>query len=111
MEQVQHKQESSWIRIGGLFAKYVIYLVGLVLVVLIINGAIEAWFIYRETKSTLIAAMADKADLTARHVEQFLADTERQISWVTRASASFDQRRSDYTKLLGQVPAVNQLYY
>jgi class 3 adenylate cyclase/HAMP domain-containing protein len=112
MEHEQRKQESGWIRNGGLFAKYVIYLVGLVLVVLIINGAIEAWFIYRETKSTLITAMAEKADATARRIEQYLSDTERQISWVTRASAgSLDQRRSDYVKLIGQVPAVNQLYY
>src|SRR5437868_7828544 len=114
MEHEQRKQESGWIRNGGLFAKYVIYLVGLVLVVLIINGAIEAWFIYRETKSTLITGMAEKADVTARRVEQFLADTERQISWVTRASAgTLDQRRSDYVKLIGQFPggAVNQLYY
>src|SRR5579871_1716464 len=112
MEQVQHKQESSWIRIGGLFAKYVIYLVSLVLVVLLINGAIESWFIYRETKSTLIAAMAEKADATARRIEQFQYDTERQISWVTRASAgTLDQRRSDYATLLRQVPAVKQLYY
>ena len=71
MEHVQRKQESGLIRNGGLFAKYVIYLVGLVLVVLIINGAIEAWFIYRETKSTLITAMAEKADITARRVEQY----------------------------------------
>src|SRR5215831_14972208 len=112
MEHERGKQEPGWIRNGGLFAKYVIYLVGLVLVVLIINGAIEAWFIYRETKSTLITAMAEKADATARRIEQYLSDTERQISWVTRASAgSIDQRRSDYLKLIGQVPAVNQLYY
>jgi len=112
MEHEQRKQGQGWIRNGGLFAKYVIYLVGLVLVVLIINGAIEAWFIYRETKTTLISAMAEKADGTARRIEQYLADTERQISWVTRASAgTIDQRRADYVKLLQQVPAVNQVYY
>ena len=110
MEHDQRKQDQGWIRNGGLFAKYVIYLVSLVLVVLIINGAIEAWFIYRETKTTLISAMAEKADGTARRVEQYLADTERQISWVTRASAgTIDQRRADYVKLLQQVPAVNQV--
>jgi adenylate cyclase len=103
---------SGWLRGGGLFAKYVISLVGLVLGVLIVNGLIETYFIYRETKSTLLAAMADKADVTARHIEQYLQDTERQISWVTRASAgTIDQRRSDYSKLLLQVPAVAQLYY
>src|SRR5262249_27261065 len=103
---------AGWIRSGGLFAKYVTYLVGLVLGVLIVNGFIETYFIYRETKSTLITAMSEKADVTARRIEQFLSDTERSISWVTRASAgTVDQRRSDYVLLLRQVPAVNQLYY
>jgi class 3 adenylate cyclase/HAMP domain-containing protein len=112
MDHERRKQDTSWIRSGGLFAKYVISLVGLVLGVLIVNGLIETYFIYRETKSTLTTAMAEKADVTARRIEQFLSDTERQISWVTRASAgTVDQRRSDYTKLLQQVPAVHQLYF
>ena len=100
------------IRGGGLFAKYVTSMVGLVLFVLAVNGATETWFIYRETKSALLAGMTEKADATARRIEQFLSDTERQISWVTRASAgTVDQRRSDYMLLLRQVPAVNQLHY
>src|SRR5437870_731412 len=108
----ESKQGTGWIGSGGLFAKYVTYLVGLVLGVLIVNGFIETYFIYRETKSTLITAMSEKADVTARRIEQFLSDTERSISWVTRASAgTIDQRRSDYIRLLQQVPAVNQLYY
>src|SRR5437764_2235600 len=106
------KQGAGWIRSGGLFAKYVIYLVGLVLGVLIVNGFIETYFIYRETKSTLIAAMSEKADVTARRIEQYLADTERSISFVTRASSdTVDRRKSDYQLLLSQVRAVNQLYY
>jgi hypothetical protein len=48
----------NWFREGGLFAKYVMSLVGLVVFVLAVNGAIETWFIYRETQSTLSAAMA-----------------------------------------------------
>src|ERR1700680_1469917 len=107
MDHELRKQGTRWIRSGGLFAKYVISLVGLVLGVLIVNGLIETYFIYRETESTLTTAMAEKAALTARRIEQFLSDTERQISWVTRASAgTVDQRRSDYTTLLRQVPAV-----
>jgi adenylate cyclase len=72
----------------GLFAKYVFSLVGLVLFVLAVNSAIETFFIYRETQSSLIGAMAEKADATATRIENFMTETERQISWVTRASST-----------------------
>jgi adenylate cyclase len=95
----------------GLFAKYVFSLVGLVLFVLAVNSAIETFFIYRETQSSLIGAMAEKADATATRIENFMTETERQISWVTRASSTtLEQRRADYLLLLRQVPAVNQIF-
>lgn len=95
----------------GLFAKYVISLVGLVVFVLAVNGALEIWISYNQTKTALIHAMSEKADATAHRVEQSIADLERQISWVTRASVvTVEQRRADYTELLNQVPAVNQIF-
>jgi class 3 adenylate cyclase/HAMP domain-containing protein len=95
---------------GGLFAKYVMALVGLVVFVLAVNGAIETWINYRATKATLTDAMGEKAEATARRIEQSIAELERQISWVTRASAvTTDQHRADYAQLLNQVPAVSQL--
>jgi class 3 adenylate cyclase/HAMP domain-containing protein len=94
----------------GLFAKYVAALVGLVVFVLAVNGAIETWINYRATKAGLTAALSEKAEATARQIEQSIADLERQISWVTRASAvTLDQHRADYAQLLNQVPAVHQL--
>ncbi len=54
--------------------------------------------------------MGEKAEATARRIDQSIADLERQISWVTRASAvTIDQHRADYAQLLNQVPAVYQL--
>src|SRR6476620_8844436 len=98
---------------GGLFAKYVISLVGLVVFVLAVNGAMETWISYRATRTSLTTGMADKAEATARRIEQAMADLERQTSWVTRASArdTTEQRRADYTLLLNQVPAVSQLSF
>jgi class 3 adenylate cyclase/HAMP domain-containing protein len=94
----------------GLFAKYVFSLVGLVLFVLAVNSAIETYFIYRETQSTLVGAMAEKADTTASRIHQFMQEAERQISFVTRASSdTLEKRRADYVLLLRQVPAVNQI--
>lgn len=102
---------STGVRGRGLFAKYVLSLVGLVLFVLAVNSAIETFFIYRETQSTLTSAMAEKAEATARRIEQLMEETERQISWVTRASVNtLEQRRADYLLLLRQVPAVSQVF-
>ena len=52
------QHDKGWWRRGGLFAKYVVSLVGLVLFVLAINAALETWMIYRETRANLTAAMA-----------------------------------------------------
>ncbi len=104
-------RHDTWFRAGGLFAKYVMSLVGLVVFVLAVNGGLEVWISYRETRSSLINAMSEKAETTARRVEQSLSDLERQISWVTRASVgTIDQRRADYTQLMQQVPSVSQLF-
>jgi class 3 adenylate cyclase/HAMP domain-containing protein len=94
----------------GLFAKYVLALVGLVVFVLAVNGALETWISYRATKTSLTTAMSEKAEATAKRIEQSISDLERQISWVTRASAvTLDQHRADYAQLLNGVPAVSQL--
>ena len=106
-------KDKSWLR-GGLFAKYVISLVGLVVFVLAVNGVMETWIGYRATRTSLTTGMADKAEATARRIEQAMSDLERQTSWVTRASANqftTEQRRADYTQLLNQVPAVSQLSF
>jgi class 3 adenylate cyclase/HAMP domain-containing protein len=99
-----------WFLREGLFAKYVISLVGLVVFVLAVNGATETWISYRATKTTLTDAMSEKAEATARRIEQSISELERQISWVTRASArTLEQHHADYVQLLNQVPAISQL--
>src|SRR2546423_12806110 len=102
----------------GLFAKYVISLVGLVVFVLAVNGAMETWIGYRATRTTLIDGMREKAEATAKRIEQSMSEMERQISWVTSASATksseiatLERRRADYAQLLSQVPSVNQLSF
>src|SRR5207248_4887388 len=109
-------KDKIWFLREGLFAKYVISLVGLVVFVLAVNGATETWISYRATKTTLIDAMSEKAEATARRIEQSVSELERQISWVTRASAqrkdageTLEQHYADYVQLLNQVPSVSQL--
>src|SRR5215813_8661753 len=95
---------------NGLFGKYVLSLVGLVVLVLAVNGGLETWFMYRETTQLLTKAQSEKAESTARRIEQFVSEIERQISWATRASTTtIEQRRSDYALLLQQVPAIDRV--
>ena len=46
-----------WFLREGLFAKYVVSLVGLVVFVLAVNGATETFISYRATKASLLNAM------------------------------------------------------
>ena len=70
----------------------------------------EIWISYRGIKASLNDGMSEKAEATARHIEQSMADLERQLSWGTRAySNTIDLRRADYAQLLRQVPQVSQL--
>ena len=99
----------SWFRRKGLFGKYVVSFVGLVVLVLAVNGGLETWFMYREITQLISDTQSDKAEQTARRIEQFISEIERQISWTTRASATTVERRSDYTQLLQQVPAIERV--
>jgi adenylate cyclase len=100
----------NWLRPSGLFGKYVIAFVGLVVFVLAVNVALETWSMYRETTVTVAGAESEKAEATAHRVDQFLAEIERQISWVTRASVvTLEQRRADYVQLLQQANAIDEL--
>src|ERR1700681_3530549 len=104
-------KDKIWFLRGGLFAKYVVSLVGLVVFVLAVNGAMETWINYRATRTTLTDAMSEKAEATARRIEQSIADLERQISWVTRASSdTLEKHRADYAQLLTQAPGISQLF-
>ena len=94
----------------GLFGKYVLSFVGLIVLLLVVNGGLETWFMYRDTTDLLAKAQSEKAESTARRIEQFVSEIERQISWATRASATtLEQRRADYALLLQQVPAIDRV--
>ena len=98
--------------IWGLFAKYVVSFVGLVVFVLAVNGALELSITYRDTTTTVAAQQTQRAEAIADRITQFIAEMERQISWATRASSiTAEQHRADYNLLLQQVPAVEELIH
>src|SRR3954469_10858192 len=64
----------------GLFAKYVVSLVGLVVFVLAVNGAMESWISYRATKAQLTDGLEDKAQAAAPRSEQSISGLAGQMS-------------------------------
>ena len=95
-----------------LFAKYAAALVGLVGLVLLVNGILNVWFSYHEARDAAIRLQHEKADAAARRIEDYIAEIEKQIGWTTAtqwASSPIDQRRFDYGRLQRQVPAITEL--
>ncbi len=102
----------SLLRRGGLFAKYFLSLVGIVTLVLLINGAFDMWFAYGTARQALGRLQQEQANGAADKVGQFITEIERQIGWTTHpqwAAAPVDQRRFDFIRLQRQVPAITEL--
>jgi class 3 adenylate cyclase/HAMP domain-containing protein len=103
-------KDKIWFLREGLFAKYVVSLVGLVVFVLAINGVTETWINYRATRVSLIDAMTEKAGATSSHIDSSMSELDRQVSWTTRASADkLELRRNDYAQLLSDIANVTQI--
>src|SRR5438874_432009 len=65
---------------------------------------------WMDTRPSSRLTMPEKAEATAKRIEQSMSELERQISWATRPySNTIDLRRADYEQLLRQVPYVSQL--
>ena len=110
MDQV--KPGHSWFDRRGYFGKFVASFVSLVVFVLAVNGSVETWFVYHKTTQLVSESQSVKAQATAKRIQQYLSEIERQISWATRASTTtVAQRRSDYALLLQQVPTIDRLTY
>src|SRR3954452_16077042 len=98
------------LRPRNLFAKYVLSFVGVVVFVLASSAAIETYFIYRETITSLVHAQEEQAIAAAKSINQYLPNLERSISWATRASSTTtDQRLADYNQLLRTTPAIAEV--
>ena len=97
-----------------LAAKLAAALVGLVALVLLVNGAINMWLSYGEAKNAALGVQGEKAQAAAQRVGEFVAEIENQIGWTTRLEWSrvpLEQQRYDFTRLLRQVPALTEVSY
>jgi len=102
----------AFLRRRGLFAKYFLSLVGIVTLVLLINGLLDMWFSYGTAREALGRLQQEQANSASDKVGQFITEIERQIGWTTHpqwAAAPVDQRRFDFIRLQRQVPAITEL--
>jgi signal transduction histidine kinase/HAMP domain-containing protein len=96
----------------GLFLKYVVLFVGLVTGVLVINAALDMYFVYQDNRRASIEVQREKAEAAAQKIESFVRSIESQIGWVTSAqwaSLPDETRRFDYVRLLRQVLPITEL--
>ena len=100
----------------GLFRKYVVLLLGLVIGVLLISGGFSLYFLYQHEKSALATIQQEKAFAAASTIRQFIEQIESQIGWTTQLSllpgaVGTEQRRLDYFRLLRQAPAITEIAF
>src|SRR6185436_5206402 len=99
---------------GSLFRKYAAVLMLFVGVSLIVSGALEALFNYRDTLSQVDAQLATEARAAGSRIEQYLRSIESQVRevsglpWSSRV-LDLQDRRDEYRRLLKRVPAIAEL--
>ena len=94
---------------GRLFQKYARAIVLLVSGVLLLSGLVQVYFAYGENQSVQLRLQDEKARAAAAELERFTRDLVREIGWTQPpewlpAAPTLDQRLTDYTRLLRQLP-------
>ena len=67
----------------GLAKKLALAFVGLVSLVLPINGGVDMWLGYRQARAIAVEMQQQKARDAASRIDGFIADIEQQIGWTT----------------------------
>jgi signal transduction histidine kinase/ActR/RegA family two-component response regulator len=97
---------------GGLFRKYVVMFVAIVVLALAINGVSDIWFSYHEQQNLLFRIQREQAKSAADKIEQFLNEITAGLAWETQLSlndSTLDEWQFDAVRLLRQVPALTEI--
>jgi len=96
----------------SLFRKYFIALFAAVVVPLLVNGASEAWFGYRDQRAQLDGLLGAEARSAAGKIGGFIDGIRDQLGWMVQlpwSAAAEERQRIDALRLLRQVPAIMSL--
>jgi signal transduction histidine kinase/ActR/RegA family two-component response regulator len=97
---------------GGLFRKYVVMFMAIVILALAINGVSDIWFSYHEQQNLLFRIQREQAKSAADKIEQFLNEITAGLAWETQISlndSTLDEWQFDAVRLLRQVPALTEI--
>src|SRR5436305_6975443 len=92
-----------------LFQKYFAALFIAVVVPLLLNGASEAWFGYRDQRVLLSQRLHAEAQAAAGKIQGFLDDITDQLRWTVQLpwrEGTDEQHRFDVLRLISQAPEV-----
>src|SRR5919108_445619 len=106
---------APWTR-NRLFRKYVVPFVAVVLGALLINGFLDIYFTYRESRAQLAQIQHEKAEAAALKIQHFVREIELQVAWTTQPQvlpmpAALENRKIDYVRLQRQVPAITEVAF
>ena len=96
----------------SLFQKYFLVLFVAVVVPLIINGASEAWFGYRDQRDNLSSRLRAEANSAAGQIQAFLDGVRAQMDWTVQLpwlEGLDDRHQFDALRLLRQAPAITEV--
>src|SRR5262245_60800605 len=101
----------GWPRLS-LFKKYLLVFFAAVSIPLLINGATDAWFGYRDQRAMIDARLKVEAGAAAGEIEGFINGIRDQMGWVvqlTWTDQDTDAHHFDALRLFRQVPAMVEL--
>lgn len=93
----------------SLFKKYFLAFFIAVTIPLLANGAVEAWFGYRDQRATIYARLKVEATAAAAEIRGFLDAIRDQMQWTVQlpwTPDSVERHRIDALRLLRQIPAL-----
>lgn len=96
---------------GSLRRKYALVIGALVVGALLASGAVNIYATYQENKSALIALQREKAEASARRIEQYVSDIEHRIAFTAPPGpgiGALDHRRAE-VEALGRIPAITEI--
>jgi hypothetical protein len=94
---------------GSLFRKYFLALFLAVVIPLVLSGASEAWFGYRDQRAQVDQVLGVEARSASSKIEGFLDSITSQLGWLVQlpwTDEADERHRIDALRLLRQVPAI-----
>ena len=92
-----------------LFQKYFVVLFGAVIVPLVIGGASDAWFGYRDQTASISNMLGVEAKAAAGEIRSFLEGIVDQLGWTVQlpwTAGSEERHKYDLLRLMRQAPAI-----